>query len=245
MLECMEQVSLSYVSAVNELGEPDMILLPGTKNTMSDLKWLRESGLEPAILRAKERGCIIFGICGGYQMLGELLLDPYQVEEGGKMRGMGLLPVETTFTKEKTRTRVTGVFETLTGALAELSGMELEGYEIHMGLTKSTKDGGKKVARLAVQAQSEGAEEGQHQKSDGCHLENVYGTYVHGIFDGEGIAQAFVKILAKKKGIVLETAETMDRWQYKEKQYDILADTMRRHLNMEKIYEILEQGVEA
>ncbi len=245
VLECMEQVSLSYVSAVNELGEPDMILLPGTKNTMSDLKWLRESGLEPAILRAKERGCIIFGICGGYQMLGELLLDPYQVEEGGKMRGMGLLPVETTFTKEKTRTRVTGVFETLTGALAELSGMELEGYEIHMGLTKSTKDGGKKVARLAVQAQSEGAEEGQHQKSDGCHLENVYGTYVHGIFDGEGIAQAFVKILAKKKGIVLETAETMDRWQYKEKQYDILADTMRRHLNMEKIYEILEQGVEA
>ncbi len=243
VLESMEQISLVYVSSVSELGEPDMIILPGTKNTMADLKWLREKGLEPAILRAKQRGCMIFGICGGYQMLGELLSDPDQVEEGGTLRGMGLLPVETVFTKEKTRTRVTGTFGALTGALAGLSGMELEGYEIHMGSTRSAGEEGGKVAELSVQNQGENMETERRRKSDGCHLENVYGTYVHGIFDGEGIAPALVEILARKKGIVLESAETMDREQYKEKQYDLLADTLRRHLDMKKIYEILEEGI--
>ena len=244
VLESMEPVSLSYVSSVGELGEPDMIILPGTKNTMADLKWLREKGLEPAVLRARQRGCLIFGICGGYQMLGELLSDPEQVEEGGNLRGMGLLPVETVFTKEKTRTRVVGTFGTLTGTLAGLSGMELEGYEIHMGTTRSTGENSGRVTELSVQTQAEHMEAGQCQKWDGCHLENVYGTYVHGIFDGEGIAQALTEILAKQKGIVLESAETLDREQYKEKQYDILADTLRRHLDIEKIYEILEKGVE-
>lgn len=243
VLESMEQISLVYVSSVSELGEPDMIILPGTKNTMADLKWLREKGLEPAILRAKQRGCMIFGICGGYQMLGELLSDPDQVEEGGTLRGMGLLPVETVFTKEKTRTRVIGTFGALTGALAGLSGMELEGYEIHMGSTRSAGEEGGKVAELSVQNQGENMETERRRKSDGCHLENVYGTYVHGIFDGEGIAPALVEILARKKGIVLESAETMDREQYKEKQYDLLADTLRRHLDMKKIYEILEEGI--
>lgn len=243
VLESMEQISLVYVSSVSELREPDMIILPGTKNTMADLKWLREKGLEPAILRAKQRGCMIFGICGGYQMLGELLSDPDQVEEGGTLRGMGLLPVETVFTKEKTRTRVTGTFGALTGALAGLSGMELEGYEIHMGSTRSAGEEGGKVAELSVQNQGENMETERRRKSDGCHLENVYGTYVHGIFDGEGIAPALVEILARKKGIVLESAETMDREQYKEKQYDLLADTLRRHLDMKKIYEILEEGI--
>ena len=122
--------------------------------------------------------------------------------------------------------------------------MELEGYEIHMGTTRSTGENSGRVTELSVQTQAEHMEAGQCQKWDGCHLENVYGTYVHGIFDGEGIAQALTEILAKQKGIVLESAETLDREQYKEKQYDILADTLRRHLDMEKIYEILEKGVE-
>lgn len=283
VLECMEQVTLTYVSRVSQLGTPDMIILPGTKNTMSDLKWLRESGLEPAILRAKQRGCVIFGICGGYQMMGELLSDPEQVEEGGSIRGIGLLPVETVFTKRKTRTQVTGTFGKLTGALAGLSGMGLEGYEIHMGSTRYREAGGGELARLSIQAgakmavmsaQEEPAVMSQQEepavlpaqeepepavlpsqsgskavtsagqrKPDGCQLENAYGTYVHGVFDGEGIAAALVEILAERKGIALDKPETEDRVLYKEKQYDLLADTLRSHLDMKKIYEILEEGV--
>ena len=114
--ESIPGVSLRYVKTQSELGNPDLIFLPGTKNTMGDLKWLRESGMEAVILKAASRGTMIFGICGGYQMLGETLSDPYDVEEGGSMKGMGLLPIETVFTKEKTRTRVRGTIGTITGS---------------------------------------------------------------------------------------------------------------------------------
>lgn len=244
VLECMEQVTLTYVTAAEQLEGADMIILPGTKNTMGDLKWLRQSGMEGAILRAAERGCVIFGICGGYQMLGELLSDPEQVEEGGALRGMGLLPMETTFVQEKTRTRVAGTFGELTGALAGLSGMELEGYEIHMGRTKSSINRTEEImdgAMTYLRMQSD--KEPVSRKPDGCYREHVYGTYVHGIFDGEGIAFALVNILAERKGISLEMAGQTNRYRYKEQQYDLLADTLRRHLNMEKIYEILERGI--
>ncbi len=243
VLESMEEVTLSYVSAAEQLGEADMIILPGTKNTMGDLKWLRQSGMEGAILRAAERGCVIFGICGGYQMLGELLSDPEQVEEGGDLRGLGLLPMETVFVQEKTRTRVTGTFGKLTGALAGLTGMELEGYEIHMGRTKSSVSPAEEgtdgiMAYLCMQSDTDSV-----RKPDGWNRENVYGTYVHGVFDGEGISSALVKILAERKGISLEVAGQINRFQYKEQQYDLLADTLRRHLDMDKIYEILERGI--
>ena len=113
VLEQREQINLRYVTNVAQLGKPDMILLPGTKNTLSDLEWLRQNGLEVAICRAKEQGSVIFGICGGYQMLGMHISDPEHVEEGGHLRGMGLLPVNTTLTKEKTRSQVQGIFEKL------------------------------------------------------------------------------------------------------------------------------------
>ena len=112
-----------------------MIILPGTKNTMEDLKWLRESGLETQILKQAAKGKVIFGICGGYQMLGMELSDPFNVESGGTMAGMGLLPTKTVFEKEKVRTRVSGNFNEVSGILAELSYVEFEGYETHMGQT--------------------------------------------------------------------------------------------------------------
>ena len=131
--ESVEGVSLRYVQHVSELKNPDMIILPGTKNTMEDLLWMRENGLEAAVLKAAAAGCIVFGICGGYQMLGDTLSDPYHVEAGGKIRGMGLLPMDTVFASKKTRTRVTGQFLPMPGTFAALSGVSLEGYEIHMG----------------------------------------------------------------------------------------------------------------
>ena len=133
--EYIPGVSLRYVKSVRELKDPDMIILPGTKNTMEDLKWLRESGLETQILKQAAKGKVIFGICGGYQMLGMELSDPFNVESGGTMAGMGLLPTKTVFEKEKVRTRVSGNFNEVSGILAELSYVEFEGYEIHMGQT--------------------------------------------------------------------------------------------------------------
>lgn len=119
-----------------------MIILPGSKNTMGDLKWMRQNGLEAAIKKhAQNRDAVIFGICGGYQMLGECITDPYGVEEGGMLRGMELLPMETEMEQEKTRTQVEGQFERLPDVLSVLSGMKLTGYEIHMGASRRTDHG--------------------------------------------------------------------------------------------------------
>ena len=115
--ESMPGVTVRYVKSAAELGDPDMILLPGTKNTMEDLLWMRENGLEALILKAAANGKVIFGICGGYQMLGETLSDPDHVEAGGSIRGMGLLPMDTVFADGKTRTRVNGTFCEVGGVL--------------------------------------------------------------------------------------------------------------------------------
>ncbi len=234
VLEGMEEVNLRYVDKTEKLGSPDMILLPGTKNTMADLKWLRESGLENAILKEKEKGTVIFGICGGYQMLGELLEDPEDIEEGGSIRGIGLLPIRTVFTQEKTRTRVSGTLHNIPGTLEGLSGKSLKGYEIHMGATSQVEQS---VNFCSI------SQEGKEEKADGTCLGNVYGTYVHGVFDEDGIAAGLINILARKKGIQLEEAVCISRHDYKEKQYDLLADTLRKHLDMEAIYKILEEGI--
>lgn len=232
VFEQMEQINLHYVTSAGQLGQPDMILLPGTKNTISDLKWLRQNGLEAAIYRAKERGSVVFGICGGYQMLGMHISDPEQVEEGGQLRGMGLLPVNTTLTREKTRSQVQGCLGKLTGVLECLSGIPFAGYEIHMGRTELDEVQGAAVAEIQQQT----------YRMDGCCKENVYGTYIHGIFDEEGIVKAMLASLAERKGITLGNLTEMTRKEYKESQYNLLADTLRRHLDMEKIYQIMEKA---
>ena len=110
VFELIDGVSLRYVSDKRELGEPDLILLPGTKNTMADMEWLIESGLESMLIRAS-RTTRIIGICGGFQLLGKEMLDPDGVEHGGDMRGLGLLDTSTTFQGGKTRTRIHGTIK--------------------------------------------------------------------------------------------------------------------------------------
>ena len=238
VLESFSGVSLRYVEKVSQLKKPDMIVLPGTKNTMKDLSWLRQSGMEAAILKAKENGAVIFGICGGYQMLGETLSDPRGIEEGGSMRGMGLLPEDTMFAGEKTRTRVRGKFGKLEGVLARLSHLPLEGYEIHMGVSRSKQNTMQAVTMIKDQC-----EEDSLLKCDGAQADNVYGSYVHGIFDKEGVARGVIEALAKAKGVALEHLSSFDYGKYKESQYDLLADTLRQYLDMEQIYKILEEGI--
>lgn len=236
VFESFPGVSLRYVEKASKLGQPDMVILPGTKNTMQDLSWLRQSGLEGALLRAKEEGAVIFGVCGGYQMLGETLSDPKGVEEGGSMRGIGLLPMDTLFGGEKTRTRVQGTFGKLEGPLAGLSHVSLEGYEIHMGVSMVRE-------MQAVTILKDAYETDGLVKCEGAQAENVYGTYVHGIFDKEEVSRGVVEALAARKGVELSKLGAMDYQAYKETQYDLLAKTLREHLDMERIYQILEEGI--
>ena len=228
-LEHLPGVALYYADRPEELSAADLVILPGTKNTMGDLKWLRETGMEAAILRKYGEGCFVFGVCGGFQMLGMRLSDPFGIEEGGTLRGLGLLPVETVFSREKTRTRVTGnawVFEEWGGAKA--SGFT--GYEIHMGIT-TLKDGAVPLTRL-----SDG-------RFDGARAGNVCGTYIHGVFDKEESAEAIIRVIGEKKGIDVENMTGVDFAAFKEQQYDILAAELRKHMDMKKIYEILENGI--
>lgn len=235
--ESVEGVSLRYVQHVSELKNPDMIILPGTKNTMEDLLWMRENGLEAAVLKAAAAGCIVFGICGGYQMLGDTLSDPYYVEAGGKIRGMGLLPMDTVFASKKTRTRVTGEFLPMKGTFAALSGVSLEGYEIHMG-ESVRKEGILPATKLMV-----AGNQPEETKTEGAFHENVCGTYVHGVFDKEEVVETLIRILGERKGIDVSSMTGIDFAAFKETQYNILAAELRKHLDMKKIYSILEEGV--
>ena len=234
-LENIPGVSVRYVRYPHELGDPDLIMLPGTKNTMEDLLALRQNGMEAAILKEAARDKLIFGICGGYQMLGEELSDPYGVEAGGTIKGMGLLPMKTVFTKEKTRTRAMGSFQSLKGPFAALSGAEIDGYEIHMGETIFAGEAGSATSiRDAVTGES---------KEDGACLGNVCGTYVHGVFDTEDAAGSLIKAIGDKKGIDVAEMAGIDFAAFKETQYDILASELRKAMDMEKIYRILEEGI--
>lgn len=233
VFEAHPGVNLRYVDSGRVFGNPDLVILPGTKNTMEDLLWLRQNGLEGRIKKHAAVGGAVFGICGGYQMLGSHLSDPHYVERGGEMEGIGLLPGGTVFAREKTRTRVKGEFLTVEGIFSALRGRPLEGYEIHMG-----KTGGGEAGSLAVIERV-----GDKPKEDGMNLGNVYGTYVHGIFDGEGIAETILEALLREKGMGTDEMETIDVAAYKEMQYSKLAAGIRESLDMKKIYEILERGV--
>ncbi|MBO7403524.1 MAG: cobyric acid synthase [Clostridia bacterium] len=210
-------VSLRYVKNLFELGSPDLIILPGTKSTISDLKWMRQNGLEAGILKAASRGTPVFGICGGLHMLGTKITDPYETEGGGEIAGMGLLPVETVFAREKTRTQTEGVFRDLDGLYAPLNGLFYRGYEIHMGQS------GFDVPVI--------------------QRENVSGSYIHGLFDENGIAEAVVRALYDRAGLTFNENAVFDVHIYREAQYDKLADAVRGALDMKLVYRILEEGI--
>ena len=225
VFEQMPEVTVRYVSSAGELHHPDLVFLPGSKNTMGDLAWMRKNGLEAAVKKLAQE-IPVFGICGGYQMLGERIEDPDGVEEGGCMRGMELLREHTVLLPEKKRCQTKGMIGSVPGILQKLSGRSFRGYEIHMGQTRQTGEDRTQTAEQTV-------------STDG---RNVYGSYVHGLFDEGDTAGALVQILAERKGISLETGGFEDYRVYKEKQYDRLADEMRNALHMEEIYGILREA---
>lgn len=234
LFSSMPFVNLKFVDRVSDLGKPDFILLPGSKNTVEDLLWMRQNGLEAAILKLSSLNIPVFGICGGFQMLGESLHDPNCVESDkaeNPIAGMGLLPVRTVFGKEKTRTRAEGSCINIEGIFEDLSGMEVEGYEIHMGETNRA------VPPLAYLMESQS---GSHlAKMDGCQRGNVYGTYLHGFFDRENIAHTVVKALLRAKGLEPSMEKGPTYEEYKEQQYEHLAEILRESLDLERIYKLM------
>ena len=213
-------VSLRYVDQVGDLHRPDMILLPGTKSTIADLQWLRQSGLEAAIQKAADGGTLVFGICGGYQMLGRTVSDPEQVEAAGvtEIRGMGLLEMDTVFRGEKVQTQTRGVIGGVKGLLSTLNGLAYEGYEIHMGRSRE------KVPALNGSG-------------------NIYGSYIHGIFDAPGVSDTILRALCNARDISFDALGSYDVQSYKERQYDLLADAVRGGLDMPFVYRVLNREV--
>lgn len=209
-------VGLRYVDRAEELGRPDLVILPGTKSTLADLRWLRQSGLEAAIRKLASRGTPVMGICGGYQMLGRKLSDPLGVEGGGSLDGMGLLDATTVFSPDKTTTRTACSFPECGGLFAPLSGCPLEGYEIHMGQSEEL---------FTVSG-------------------HILGTYLHGLLDSPQLVERLVGLLMEEKGLHWDgEAPKETLWSYKQRQYDKLAQTLRESLDLKKIYEIVERGV--
>lgn len=228
-LEATPGVGVRYISKACDLGTPDMVIIPGTKSTISDLMWLRQSGLEAAIKQLASRDTIILGICGGYQILGQSVSDAEGTEGGGEIGGMALLPVNTEFVGEKRRTLTTACALTVNGSLSPLSGKSLEGYEIHMGRT-SLVPNAQPLLRLAS------------GEADGCQSGNVYGCYLHGFFDTAECREAVLSALCERKGVSLQEP-SFNLKAYKDAQYDRLANGVREHLDMELIYRILEEGI--
>jgi adenosylcobyric acid synthase len=213
MLEQDSRVHLYYTDQPSELSGADIIFLPGTKATLSDLRWLYQRGLAAAVLRAHREGKSIVGICGGYQMMGYEVLDPQHVEgDDERMAGLGLLPVSTTMNGEKLTRQVTCEFG--------------QGYEIHQGVTRPVGD----ARLLPLTTLSDGRIAG-YRTSAKC-----MGTYVHGILDNAPFVDFLLQPWADKAG---SRTVALDYRQFKEQQYNRLADHVRQHLNIQKLYQIL------
>ncbi|MGL5506979.1 MAG: cobyric acid synthase [Paraclostridium sp.] len=234
IFETQEDVSVRYIERGECLSNPDIVIIPGSKNTIEDLIYIRESGLEQQIKALHKEDKLIFGICGGYQILGKKLYDPNGIEGYIKeIDGLGLLDIETTFESEKVTTQVEAIIEeNLGGYLANLGLKKVKGYEIHMGTSKGIN---KPLNRISKKLGEEVS------YSEGCVNEegNVIGTYLHGIFDDIEFTRTLLNNIRFKKG--LESIESIVESfeEFKNKEYDKLADILRDSLDIDKIYEII------
>ena len=241
VLERDPRVHLFYTNNTDELAKADIIILPGSKSTLADLYELRRNGVAQAVIRAHREGTVVLGICGGYQLMGQEVLDPDHVEgEIERLPGLGLLPVSTRMTGEKVTRQVN--FQLLESCRTVVpqgnsspsnfnnqpsaSHFQLKGYEIHMGSTVPVEE--------ASASPLNRLESGQ---CDGYIVDRTcMGTYIHGILDNPEFIDFLLEPFAGK---LSEAAETFNYRQFKEEQYDKLADHVRQHVNLPLIYKIL------
>lgn len=222
-------VSLRFVSRKEELGKPDLIIIPGSKSTINDMEFLITSGIGEAIKNCKNNGSHVFGICGGFQMLGLQIIDENKVETDKTfVEGLGLLDTITEFKEEKTTV--------LTRAIDNTFNLNLRGYEIHMGETQRLK--GSYFSKIV-------SESDKDEVVDGAISEDkkVFGTYLHGVFDSSEFTRALLNKIREVKGLQPIDSKVEDYWVYKDKQYDELAKIVKENIDLEKVYKIIENGI--
>lgn len=218
-------VSVRYISEPAELNGADVVIIPGSKNTIDDLQWLWDRGIAEAVINYAERGGAVIGICGGYQMMGLKISDPYKIEtDRGEVNGLGLLPVETVLEKEKITVQVE--------ALSLINSTKVCGYEIHMGRTKCIQD-----INPAFKIVKRGSE--NIKQDDGAVSKDgsIWGAYIHGLFDSDEFRQAFLNSLRVKKGFAASNQNNRFN-ELKEDAFNRLAAIVRGSLDIERIYEL-------
>lgn len=234
-----KDVSLKYINDFEEINELDLIIIPGSKSTTSDLKYLKDKGLTEKIVQSSKAGIPVIGICAGYQMMGEVLYDPNHTEgEREEIMGLGLLPIETYFRQDKTTHQVKARISAKALLLEGLEGEEIEGYEIHMGYSRYSNKGCNNYLFNIFTRSSKGIEiEDGIVSKDGLH----FGTYIHGLFNNDKFRETLLNNIRLKKGLSPIKRNTS----YKQgltADYDKLADIVEDNLQMDIIYSLLKGG---
>ena len=240
-----DDVEIKYSLEEADINSADLIIIPGSKNTVSDLLYLRENGIEKAVITAVQNGTSLIGICGGYQMLGNKILDPFGVESSNKeINGMGLLDIVTTLDKTKTTCQVSANISSqkwfdAVESTTSCKWNNLKGYEIHMGNT--TGDIGL-FQIMRTSSNPEPRTQNPEPVLDGSAKDNVWGTYIHGIFDNNGLRTALINSLRMKKGLP-PREETVNYFAEKEKAIDRWADILKSKVDI--CFILRQVGMEA
>jgi adenosylcobyric acid synthase len=223
-----DHLGVRYVEEAVGLGRPDLIVIPGSKNTIEDLRWLKSKGLFKAILAAGDNGSDILGICGGYQMLGKRLWEP---ESGESEEGFSYFPLSTEFRPGKLTRQVRGRL-----TAGPFKGVSVSGYEIHSGVTTLCGDGESRGGEALSELETNEGE----RFADGFIKGNVCGTYLHGIFESGELLRRLSVFYLNRRGLPSETVKTAGDYNvHRQEQYDILAELVRESVDIKKIYEAM------
>ena len=236
-LAAEDDVSVTYVQEQDDMTAYDLLILPGSKNTIDDMHWLHHCGMAQKIQQALRQEIPVIGICGGYQMLGQWIHDPSHTESAqADIQGLGLLPIETVFSSQKMTSQVEGRCHDLWFMNQQISCPTLEGYEIHMGRTMDMEATISHPIQLTARAGKPCQTIHGSARADGL----VWGTYMHGIFDNDAFRRAIINALRINKRLQPLPVSRNYRAE-KQKNYDRLAHIVRQHMHMDVLRTIMKE----
>ena len=221
-LSIYDDVEIQFITERSQIGNEDLIIIPGSKNTIDDLKYLKESGIAEEIIKRARTETIIFGICGGFQILGNKVKDPYHIEgDIEELNGLGLLDLETIMENEKTLVQYKGKLSVNNGILKTLNNFEIKGYEIHQGITKGNEKNLTTDDRTIF-----------------VNRDNIIATYLHGIFDNKDFTDTLLNEIRRRKGLE-EVNNNISYEEYKLREFDKLEKLVRENVDIDEIYKII------
>ena len=221
-LSIYDDVEIQFVTERSQIGNEDLLIIPGSKNTIDDLKWLKESGIAEEIIKRARTETIIFGICGGFQILGNKVKDPYHIEgDIEELNALGLLDLETIMENEKTLVQYKGKLAIDNGILKTLNNFEIKGYEIHQGITQG------KEKNLTTD-----------DRTIFVNRDNIIATYLHGIFDNKDFTDSLLNEIRRRKGLE-QVNNNISYEEYKLKEFDKLEKLVRENVDIDEIYKII------